>query len=329
MNKQQVLDYVKENGDKFWDIANANNTTYKDVFEAETGHRFEARLLPDNEKDKICDLYLNGMSTVQIGKMYGTWNHSIANILEEKDIERDRRLSTRKYKLDEHYFDNIDTKVKAYIYGLLLSDGSNNPDKSTVAISLQEEDVDLLERVRYEIGSTKPLEYLDYSKKDDFGYHYKNQYRLLLFSNKICDALERHGLVKNKSLILTFPHFDDFVMPDMIRGMWDGDGTLGLYNNKKIGLSLTATEMFCFGLEEYLYDILNITSCHIYDASCHNGVTKCLVIGKNSEKIKFLEWMYENAEIYLQRKYDKYLEILDYYYTKSKYSVNIDNSLSA
>jgi len=203
--------------------------------------QFNYKSFPEAEIDNVCNLYLSGYSTVSIGKMYGTWNHTIANVLEAKGINRDRRLSTRKYTLDEHYFDCIDNPNKAYIYGLLLSDGSNNPDKQTVSISLQEEDVDLLERVRSEIQSTKPLEYLDYSNKHDFGYHYKNQYRLLLFSDKICSALTSLGLVKNKSLLVDFPNFKDEFMSSMIRGMWDGDGSLGIYKNNNIDVSLTAT----------------------------------------------------------------------------------------
>ena len=331
MGKQQVnQEYIDEynSGFTFWEIAEKHNETYKIIYESVTGHRFESRKLPKEEKERICELYLNGTSTVQIGKLYGTWNHSVASVLDEYNIPRDRRLSTRKYSLDEHYFDLIDTPTKGYIYGLLLSDGSNNPDKQTVSISLQEEDVELLERVRIEVNSTKPLEFLDYSDKHDFGYHYKNQYRLLLFSDKICAALTNHGLVKNKSLVVEFPLFKDEIMPSMIRGMWDGDGTLGLYKGKNINVSLTATQMFCDGLKEYLENHLNIMSCHIYDASCHNGVTKNLHIGKNEDKIKFLEWIYKDADIYLQRKYDKYLEILDYYYNQSNFAKNINNSLS-
>ncbi len=76
--------------------------------------------------------------------------------------------------------------------------------------------------------------------------------------------------------------------------------------------------MFCDGLKSYLEENLGINSCHIYDASCHNGITKTFYIGKNDDKIKFLEWMYKDADIYLQRKYDKYLEILNYYYNKHR-----------
>ena len=323
VNEEYVNDF--NNGMTIWEIANKYNDTYKNTYEKITNHRFESRLLPEDEKEKICNLYLGGMSTVNIGKMYGVLNKSISAVLDENNIDRDRRLSTRKYTLNEHYFDEIDTPIKGYIYGFLLSDGSNNPDKQTVSISLQESDVDILERMRQEIGSTKPLEYLDYSNKNDFGYHYKNQYRMLLFSDKICSALEKHGIVKNKSLVVEFPYFDDWIMPSVIRGMWDGDGTLGLYKNKNISLSLTATKMFCEGLQTYLQEKLDIYSGHIYDAGCHNGVTKVFLISKNSDKVKLLEWMYKDADIYLKRKYEKYLEIKNYYYNHNSSLLN--NSL--
>ena len=331
MNKCDIdYKYVEEynNGLSIWQIAEKYNDTYKNSYEKITGNRFESRLLPDIEKEKICEMYLNGMSTVKIGKMYGLWNHSIAKVLKEKDIERDSSVFVRKYALDEAYFDEIDTPTKAYIYGFLLSDGTNNPDKGTVSISLQEEDKNILERMRREMKSEKPLEYLDYSNKHDFGYHYKNQYRMLLFSRRICSSLSKHGLVKNKSLVVEFPNFNDEIMPSMIRGMWDGDGTLGLYNNT-INISLTATRMFCEGLEKYLEIKLNIKSCHIYDSSCHNGITKCICIGKNKDKIKFLKWMYKDANIYLQRKYDKYIQIMDYYNSTHLDEINMNNSLSA
>lgn len=314
MNKQLINEeYIKQynQGKTYWQIAETNNDTYKNVVEAISGHRFEARLLPSEEKRNICNLYLAGSSTVKIGKLYGVWNHSITAVLDECGIQRDRRLSTRKYRLDEHYFDELDTQNKCYIFGLLLSDGSNNPDKQTVSISLQEGDVEILEKVRTEIKSDKPLEYLDYSNKHDFGYHYQNQYRLLLFSNRVCEALISHGLVKNKSLILGFPKdVPDVYISHMVRGMWDGDGTLGKYGNN-INVSLTATKMFCSGLQEYILEKLGIES-KIYDAACHNGVTSVLLISKNSDKLKFLNWMYQDAILYLQRKYDKYMEIKEY-----------------
>lgn len=139
----------------------------------------------DNKKQsdiesKIVSDYTNGLSMAKIGEKYNIPRHRVSKILQEYNVKRNY-ISIRKYTLDENYFETIDTPNKAYILGLLFADGSNNPSKMTVSISLQEEDVQLLEKIRSELKSTKPLEYLNYSNKHDFGYSYKNQYRLLFF----------------------------------------------------------------------------------------------------------------------------------------------------
>lgn len=264
----------------------------------------------EQETDIIAS-YQNGESSVSIGKRYGTTHKPILKVLHRNNIEISQAKMVRRYNVNENYFDVIDTQEKAYVLGLLYSDGSNNPDKSTVSISLQEEDRDLLEQVRLLIGSDKPLEYLDYSKKTDFGYRYKNQFRLLVFSKHICDSLTRLGVIKNKSLKTTFPAFlERSLIPHFIRGVYDGDGSVYMQckstNNHAITLTITATDNFCCGMKEVVESELGI-NCHVYDASCHNGITKVFTLsGRNISKT-FLDWIYQDATIYLQRKYDRYV----------------------
>ena len=206
--------------------------------------------------------------------------------------------------------------------GLLHSDGSNNINKSTISISLQEEDKDILEQIRLEVNSEKPLEYLDYSDKHDFGYTYKNQYRLLLFSKHMCEELNNKGITPNKSLTIGFPNWlNTNLIPHYVRGVYDGDGSIYRSyrndNNLPITVTITATESFCKVLKDICKKELNI-SAGIYDASCHNGITKVFTLsGRNIAK-KFLDWIYQDADLFLQRKYDRYCK----YY-------NINNSLSA
>lgn len=269
----------------------------------------------------IINSYLNHESSVSIGKRYNVSHKPILKVLHRNGIEVSQAKTVRKYNVDEQFFDVIDTPEKAYVLGLLYSDGSNNPSKSTVSISLQKEDKELLEHVRLLLKSDKPLEYLDYSNKKDFGYTYKDQYRLLIFSKHICDAIEKLGVVKNKSLIIDFPSFiSDELMPHFVRGVYDGDGSVYMQckndNNHAVTVTITATNNFCIGLKRVVEESLGI-ACHIYDASCHNGITKVFTLSGRNVAKKFLDWIYENPTIYLQRKYARYLEYYD-----------INNSLS-
>ena len=312
MYKQAINDnYVSNynNGISIWDIANKYNDTYKNVSEAITGHRFEARLLPVEEKCRIVEMYNNGMSTVKIGKMYGLNNKPIAVVLKEFGIDR-TGVGRRRYSLDESYFETIDSANKAYIIGFLSADGCNFPNKGTVSMSLEECDKEILEKIRTETNNERPLEFIDYSNKHDFGYTYKNQYRLLMFSRKICDDLNNVGVIPNKSLRLEFSKSipEEFI-PDYIRGVFDGDGSMGVRSLETytgtISLSITSTYSFCNTLQIILNN-LHIES-RISDASNNNGITAALYIYKKESMKKFLDWIYKDAELYLKRKHDIYL----------------------
>lgn len=201
------------------------------------------------------------MSSVKIGEKFGCNHKPILRVLEENDIKRIRN-GIRKYAIDEAYFDCIDTTDKAYILGFLYADGSNCIDKCTIAMSLQEEDRDILEKIRLTIGSEKPLEYLDYSNKHDHGYTYKNQYRLLMFNKHMCESLKNIGMTPNKSLSLDFPNIDPKLYSHFVRGYFDGDGsvyrTIKNENNHRIAVTITSTEKFCEKLIEVVKEQVGI-----------------------------------------------------------------------
>jgi hypothetical protein len=49
---------------------------------------------------------------------------------------------------------------------------------------------------------------------------------------------------------------------------------------------------------------------NIYDSSSHNGITKVLTIGGNQQAIKFFEWLYKDADLYMKRKHGLYMQHL-------------------
>lgn len=277
--------------------------------------RYNEVIFSKQEEENIINLYVNkNISTVKIGQLYNCSHKVIARLLERNNIKRTGN-SRRKYKINEYFFDNIDTEEKAYCLGFLYADGCNFIKKQTVSMSLQEDDFEILEKIRLCIGSERELEYIDNSNKHDFGYTYKNQWRLLLFSKHICMSLEKIGMTPSKSLTLTFPNIDKALYRHFIRGYFDGDGSVYQYfvneNNKPVTLTITSTNSFCEKIQEILNDELNIYA-GIYDASNHNGITKVLSMSTNSSKI-FLDWIYSDATIYMKRKYDRYIQ---YFYNK-------------
>lgn len=276
--------------------------------------------ISEDKYDEIVKLYESELSTVKIATLYGVTHKTITKILDKMGIKR-RNNGNRKYKLNETYFDEIDTPNKAYILGFLYADGSNSEHKCTISMSLQEEDGYILEKIRQEIGSEKPLEFLDYSNKHDGGYNYKNQYRLLMFSRHMCNALKDKGVVPNKSLILKWPTFlKDDLYSHFLRGYIDGDGYIQPHKWEHC-VDFISTYDFCRQAQIYIENKLGI-KCRLDEASCHNGVTTYLYIRYREQVKQFLDYIYQDAELYLERKYNTYI---------SKYCLeeNINNTLTA
>lgn len=79
-----------------------------------------------------------------------------------------------------------------------------------------------------------------------------------------------------------------------------------------------STYDFCKKAQDYIEGKLDI-KCRLGDAPCHNGITTYLYI-RHKEQVKlFLDYIYQDAELYLERKYKTYT---------SKYCTeeNIDNA---
>lgn len=266
----------------------------------------------DEQEQTIIDMYLNqNMSSVKIGNYFGYSHKPILKVLKKHNIDR-TGVGLRKYKLNETYFDNIDTPNKAYILGFLFADGCNCKQKRTIHMSLQEGDKQILEDIRQEIESEKELEFIDNSNKHTFGYTYKNMWRLNMFSKHMCESLERYGMIPNKSLKVKFPDIDKSLYSHFIRGIFDGDGCIHNAKGKTKHLcSIVGTYDLCNFLKN-LFETMGIQS-HVREASNHNGITAVLEIWKTESVIKFLDYIYQDAEMFLDRKYKRYLSCIEQY----------------
>lgn len=215
-----------------------------------------------------------------------------------------------KYSINEYYFDDLRNPEAIYTLGLLYADGCNGSGEIT--ISLEEKDGYILQRINNNMENEFPVKFQDKSNKHDFGYTYENQYRLSTRNKRINQVLTLLGVVPRKSLILTFP---TWLHPSMyshfLLGVFDGDGSVYRFIRKtttpQVNLTITSTESFCKAIVDICAKYIGIKG-HIYDASCHNGITKVFTLSGPLVVKKFLDWMYKDATIFLQRKYDRYCE---------------------
>ena len=130
--------------------------------------------------------------------------------------------------------------------------------KSTIRIALQEKDRDILEKIRIDIGSNKPLCLKSSENKRNNGewYDYKDQYALDVCNKHWCERLSELGCVPNKSLVLKFPDYlSDEMLPHFIRGYFDGDGCIVNAKSGNHNINLTSTKDFCISVQNIVFNL--------------------------------------------------------------------------
>ena len=252
-------------------------------------------------KKEVSNLYNSGIPGYKISEKLGISHGTVYRFLRNEGIVKSISEARREYSLNENYMDNIDTQEKAYILGLYMADGCNFTPRNDLILSINKKDTDLVERVRKEFSSNAPL-HIDRERL----------VTLHLSSKHLSKTMESHGVVRAKSNILEFPKLKSELMSHFMRGYLDGDGCIYI-NNKDIRLScvsFTSSTRFINGLKEYLENEYKINSC-ITNRHVENMENATLHISGLKKICVLLNILYNNSNIQLSRKYDKYTYILN------------------
>ncbi len=255
--------------------------------------------------------YSNGDSIRKIVKNTGITRYYVTKILNDNNIKIISNIEKlRKYKINETYFDIIDTEHKAYTLGFLYADGYNDEKKNIIKLSLVEEDIDILKQIREPICPDKPLRYYKYKDKNK-----RPQYSFVIDNGHISRKLSEFGVVQAKTFKLKFPTFlNKSLIRHFIRGYFDGDGCITKTKTKterdKYYISFISTENVIIELQKYFLKKLNIKigKNQIRHPERNNNI-RTLNIGGNLQIEKLLNHLYDNSTIFLKRKHDKYLEL--------------------
>jgi intein-encoded DNA endonuclease-like protein len=250
-----------------------------------------------NKKDLIIELFKQ-YNISEISKIVNHSQSNIIKILKESNIDTSKYKY--KYRINEKYFEKIDTPEKAYILGWIYSDG-NVTKNGKIRISIQDTDVDILNDIKREIGYDGKILFTQSKNKN-----HKSLVTLNIDRIKMVEDLIKLGVIPNKSLILKFPlsnQVPDYLLNHFVRGVFDGDGSICMKNQKCRYVSITSTFDFCNSLSEYLKSI-NIYPTNFYLRKVGKS-TGSLFFGRKKDILNFLKWIYKDSSIKLYRKYSK------------------------
>ena len=241
-------------------------------------------LLPVDTEDEINYAYQQGMSMKKIADKNGTLSEwAIYKILDKNDIEC--RSKGSRGVINSEYFKTIDTPEKAYLLGLIFTDGSIRQDLSQVTISQKN-------------GETW---WILNMLKDFIQPDIKS---LNLCNGSLCNDLFDRGITPNKSFEYTEENANklwdaakDFTY-DFLRGMLDGDGSIRWFYQKPT--SKTKSCHIQFVGNKHIINIVNnfIQNEFNYDAKCYQDKQSPLlyryVITDSKIGKQFCERLYNN-----------------------------------
>jgi len=225
----------------------------------------------------------------------------------------------RKHTLDQHYFDEITDEARAYWLGFLWADGDISTTAKRCAgpnrLRFVQKWSDR-ERV-YAFKEALQASY-DVNEIHDRATN-SDQALLVINSRPICDALIRHGYGRKDERI-SIPEIDAGLVHHFIRGYFDGDGCLSVYEQlvrhatiHRQELSFTGNPMFIAALKDAVVDDVGLTPTVKMHTDKRTVHAVALRYGKKDDIVKMYDYLYHDATTYLERKYDKFLEYFSYH----------------
>jgi len=204
-----------------------------------------------------------------------------------------------KYSIDKTLMDKIDTEEKAYWLGFFYADAYNNEKLGRLVVELQEQDKNHLYKCANFFGQPREP-FIQYKNKGKY-----IAYRLELNSKHLTKSLSSHGCHQAKSFNIVFPEWlaQKFIR-HFVRGYFDGDGCICIHQDQ-LNILIVSTKEIVESLQT-LIKRLNVKG-HISHPKRYTKNTYRLDFGGSRQVLRFCEWIYKDATIYLDRKYELYV----------------------
>lgn len=193
--------------------------------------------------------------------------------------------------VDGGFLAQIDTPEKAYILGFVLADGHVYKHGYRVELGVKEADSAILTAITEAMGIDVPLRVMINS------YDRSRFIRITLGAKQMTADLARHGLRNDKSKTATYPKVPYELEGHLVRGIWDGDGSIAKYQFELIGTPAV--------LDGVVDAAQRHTGCLLRRRMSGKDGRYHYVYGTRRDTA-ILHWMYSGATIALERKLEKF-----------------------
>lgn len=244
-------------------------------------------------------LIKSGMNCSQVARRLGIDQQSMNTRLKMKfNLSI---LPDGKKQVDSHFFDVIDSEEKAYWLGFFYADGYNSG--KGIELTVKSSDKNHLKKFKQAIKSKHNIGHkiVKLSEKE-YG-----AYRISIKDKGLSAGLSNHGCYKAKTFDIKFPDLDSLELyRHFVRGFIDGDGCISKHASY-IGIEITcASYSFIRSMQDYFCEVCKIKSSIRKD---EREKAYSLKTTSRDEAIGAIKYLYNESNIYLDRKYKQFLKI--------------------
>jgi len=213
-----------------------------------------------------------------------------------------------KYRvINEEFFDTWSPEM-AWVLGFFFADGNLSQVNNKLRIEFSSKDRDVLEQVRtllqtdYKIGCRSKI-----MNGKKLVWH-----QLVIPNQKIAKRVLELGGIERKSLVLVFPNVPDKYVSHLVRGFFDGDGSIWINNvegiwSERLNLRFDSASKIAV---EWLYDqVKSFANIERRISNDHGTFYFALSTG---QALRICEWMYKDTTetSRLKRKFDIYSDFV-------------------
>ena len=256
---------------------------------------------------RAVDEYLNILSSGNepniyfLSQKYKISHSAITNNLKRLNIKIIRY--PKKIQFNEHVFDCIDTEEKAYWLGFFSADGYICSRYNAIGLTLAAKDKEHVQKFANFLGCPENVRF---SKNK-----YNGAYSCVISNAHLKTTLMSYGFTTTKSLDLQFPNLNIFkdksLIKHYLRGNFDGDGciTFRKHLRKRTNDYYYAKTIIFVGTKNFILGIQEFFS--LYDSTVSQDRNHaCYTIRTQGMAQKILDYFYNHATVYLDRKYNLY-----------------------
>ena len=267
--------------------------------------------------------YIERKNTVEMAEEANCSVDSIRGWMKKHDLKVSMEVANdgkRKYNFNHDFFNHIDTEKKAYWLGFIMADAYISSKDSQFKLSLARRDKGHLQKFLNDLESDYVIK--DYDNHSNLTNKVHPMSKVVITSIRFHSTLITKGVLPQKTGNEQKPNIPLSFYKDFVRGYFDGDGTIScgvrdrsrVYKtqttySKKIWSSgsILGGEIFLKGMSDFFYDELGIKPT-VRKKSDYENVHQMSFSDGNLKII--MDWFYEGATVYLDRKKEKYEEYL-------------------